>query len=141
VQLCGTLLGLQERRKNANDAGNAHEEAVIKRGILLAKCIGDALAWRVFNYDRVIIQLLGEHPKTGSLDDTVYDDMTMAKCILDERGSIVLVDDLTNVLRDADITDVSGTKCQVQGRKCCTPSGQNLRATRQKTSQHRNWTS
>lgn len=131
TQLCGTLLGLQERRQNAKDSDDAHEEAVIKRVILLAKRIGDAAAWRVFNYDRAIIQLLGEHPNTGSLDDTVYSDMATAKNILDKRGSIVLVNDLTNVLRYGDITEVFGTTYQIHECKSGTASRQSRRATRQ----------
>jgi len=68
--------------------------------------IADSVVWRALGYDRVLVQLLAEHPATGHLYDTAVDDLEIAREIIEQEEAIVLVNDLTTILRYGDLTTV-----------------------------------
>lgn len=104
---CAELLKeWQAKKKEFKRSKNQIGVAVVNRLILILKRIVDSLVWRVFKFDRVILQLLSEHPQTGHIDDTVIGDFTIAKQIIDDSGAFVFVNDLTTTLLHGDITIV-----------------------------------
>jgi hypothetical protein len=100
------LTQFQNKQSEFKTANNELGVAVTKRLILILKQIADSIVWRVLGYDRVLVQLLSEHPATGHLDDTVFNDIAQAKRIIEEKGAVVLVNDLTTILRHGDLTIV-----------------------------------
>lgn len=106
--------------------------AVTRQLILLLNQIADSMAWRALNYDRVLVQLLSEHQKTGHIDDTIHDDLRQAEKLVNDYGVIVLVNDLTTVLRHGDLTIITGSGFAIQETKHGKASAGNARAIRQK---------
>jgi hypothetical protein len=98
------LMHLQRKKAEFRKEGNQVGLAVVKRLTLILKRIADSIVWRALGYDRVAVQLLAEHSATGHLDDTVFGDLTLAWQIVEQEGAIVLVNDLTTILRHGDLT-------------------------------------
>jgi hypothetical protein len=91
------------------------------------------MAWRILGYDRVLIQLLSEHPKTGFVDETVIADFEMASQIINNGDTVVLVNDLTTILRHGDLTIVHPNKnIEIVEVKTGKGSRRSGRASRQK---------
>ena len=129
---CARLFSFQKLRELATQANNPVQLACANRLILLLKQIMDSVAWRVLGFDRVAVQLLAEHQQTGHLDETVLDDFQKARELVDQEGAIVLVNDLTHVLRHGDLTIIKGDQFEVMENKSGKASSQNRRATRQR---------
>jgi hypothetical protein len=131
VTACAYLLSLQETRAEAKSANDQVGTAVANRLILILKNMFDALAWRVLGYDRLMLQQMSEHSHTGYLDDTVRDDLTWAKLISDHEGAIVLVNDLTHILRHGDLLIIKDGKYSIVENKHGRATRRNQRAKRQ----------
>ncbi|WP_420629623.1 hypothetical protein [Candidatus Leptofilum sp.] len=139
-----TLLGLQaalgeiliewQERKTEFKKNKDHVRFVlVKRLILILKKIADALVWRAFRYDRVLIQLLSEHPQTGHLDESIKSDFEIAHQILSNSGDMVLINDLTSTLLHGDLTVIrSNGLIEIIENKSGRSSSRNTRAIRQK---------
>jgi hypothetical protein len=130
--LAEILLSFQEKKKEFENDNNKDGCAVMKRLILISKQIGDSIAWRYLNNDRVLIQLLSEHPATGYVDETVKGDFAIAQELIKQNGDIVLVNDITNVLRFGDLTIIKPTSFEVLETKYGKASSKNKRSRRQK---------
>jgi hypothetical protein len=126
------LMQFEEKKAEFSQEDNDLGVAVVKRLILILRQIADSLVWRVFGYDRVLVQLLSEHSKTGYLDDTVFPDIAIAQEISEQEDSIVLVNDLTTILRHADLTVVRKDGISVVETKYGKASRRSRRATRQR---------
>jgi len=92
----------------------------------------DALVWRLLDYNRTAVQILADHKPTGHLDDTFFDDLARAEQITREEHAIVLVNDLTNVLRYGDLTIFKDGKPFPLENKSGKASADSRRATRQR---------
>ena len=126
------LIHFQNKKAEFKQEGNELGLAVVKRLILILKQIADSIAWRVLGYDRVRVQLLAEHSKTGYLDDTVFNDFALAQHIVEQEGAIVLVNDLTTILRHGDITIINEGSYSILETKYGKASSQSGRAIRQR---------
>src|SRR5690606_13968862 len=63
--ICFFLDMYQAKKTEFRKSNDVEREALASRLILILKQIADSMVWRVFNYDRVLIQQLAEHPQTG----------------------------------------------------------------------------
>ncbi len=129
IELLNHFQGKKVEFKNEN---NELGVAVVDKLILLVKRILDSVIWRLFHFDRVLFQLFSEHPKTGFIDETVFDDFAIAQNIVEKSDSIVFLNDLTTVLRHADLTIIGENGVSVQETKHGKASRKNRRATRQR---------
>jgi hypothetical protein len=125
------LLEYQQKRREFKQQGKLVESVVAKRLALIVQQIVDSLVWRVLEADRVRVQLLAEHPRTGHLDNTVFSDFVQAKHVVEERGVVVLVNDLTTILRHADLTIVDENGLSLQENKSSASGGKGSRAHKQ----------
>lgn len=133
VGLAELFMHFQEKKTEFQKEDNKVGLAVVRRLILILKRIVDSIVWRVLGYDRVLLQLLSEHPGTGHLDDTVFGDLTLARQIVEEEGAIVLVNDLTTILRHGDLTIIDEDKgISVTETKYGKATGRDRRAIRQR---------
>lgn len=130
--LAVTLMDFQEKKAKFREEGNDLGTAVVKRLILISKQIADSLVWRVLGYDRVLVQLISEHSKTGYLDDTVFADFAIAKEIVEQEDATVLVNDLTTILRHGDLTIIGKDGIALMETKYGRASKRDRRATRQR---------
>ncbi len=126
------LIHFQDKKSEFKKDSNEIGAAVTKRLILILKQIADSVVWRILGYDRVLVQLLAEHPATGHLDDTVFNDIAVAKKIIEQEGVIVLVNDLTTILRHGDLTIIGAGKYSVLETKYGKATKRNVRAIRQR---------
>lgn len=125
------LLHFQNARAEAKSQNDQVNIAIADRLILLLKNIFDAVAWRVLGYDRLMLQQMTEHHTTGYLDDTIYDDVTYAKLITDQEGALVLVNDLTHILRYGDLLISKNGRYNIVENKSGRATARNRRAKRQ----------
>lgn len=98
------LMDWQDKQREFKHDDNQLGIAVVKRLILILQRIADSIAWRALSYDRVLVQLLAEHSKTGFLDETIFGDFEGARKITENGNAVVLVNDLTTILRHGDLT-------------------------------------
>ncbi|MCA9918458.1 MAG: hypothetical protein KC445_10930 [Anaerolineales bacterium] len=123
----------QKKKKEFKKEQNEIGLVVVKRLILILRKIADALVWRALNYDRVAIQLLAEHQKTGHIDESVMIDFEIARQIIEDSGALVLVNDLTSTLLHGDLTIIEpNRKISIIENKSGKSSRRNSRAIRQK---------
>ncbi|MFE4875102.1 hypothetical protein [Streptomyces sp. NPDC056682] len=87
------------------------ERWVTERVIRQLRAVGDALAWRVFSYDRRAIVALSRNDPPGPFWKKAglgYELGTLNE-IREQRGSFVLLHDLTSVVRIMDMTEVEAS--------------------------------
>lgn len=130
--LAEILLHFQEKKAEFKREDNELGIAVVKRLTLILNRIADALVWRILGYDRISIQLISEHSKTGSLNDTVFGDFAIAQRIVEQENAIVLVNDLTTILRHGDLTIIGKDGISLMENKYGKASKRDRRATRQR---------
>lgn len=130
--LAELLVQFQDKKAEFRQEDNDLGLAIVKRLILILNQIADSLVWRVLGYDRVLVQLISEHSKTGYLDDTVAGDFTIAQQIVEEEDAIVLVNDLTTILRHGDLTKIDKDGITLIETKYGKASKRDRRATRQR---------
>ncbi|MBN1136471.1 MAG: hypothetical protein JXM73_07790 [Anaerolineae bacterium] len=131
--LAEVLMQFQSKMTEFKQTGNHLGVAVAKRLTLITKQIADSLAWRVLGFDRILVQLLAEHAKTGALDNSLAGDFSVAQNIVEEQDAIVLVNDLTSILRHGDLTIIGEGDITLVETKYGRASKRNRRAKRQRT--------
>ncbi|MEV6117722.1 hypothetical protein AB0L59_35955 [Streptomyces sp. NPDC052109] len=84
------------------------ERQVAERVIRQLRAVGDALAWRVYNYDRRAIVALSRNTSPGPFVGKEGLDYELGKVveIKDRAGNFALLHDLTSVLRVLDVTEL-----------------------------------
>ncbi len=127
IQVSILLRAFQKLKAEAKRGNDQIELATTKRLIVILQQIMDALAWRVLEYDRAKILLMSDHHNTGHLDETILDDLIKAKRIVDNNNAIVLVNDLTNILRYGDLTIIQSGTIDIRENKSGNASGRNPR--------------
>ena len=80
------------------------------------RAVGDGLAWRLLQYDRRLIGILGDHPAAGPLLKTaggvkehergLNSEITAVNELWRRDGDVILLNSLTNCLRVGDVTVV-----------------------------------
>jgi hypothetical protein len=127
------LKSYQEKKREFERENSEVGVAVVKRLMKVLQDITDGIAWRSLRYDRLLVQQLAAKPKTGYLDDTFIDNVNLAaRIILGGSKSLVLINDLTRVLRHGDLTVIEDKNVKVIENKSGRASKDNRRATRQK---------
>lgn len=127
------LIEWQERKNEFKKNKDNVRFILVKRLILILKKIADALVWRAFRYDRVLIQLLSEHPQTGHLDESIKADFEIAHQIITSSEALVLINDLTSTLLHGDLTVIKASGLiEIVENKSGRGSSRNSRAIRQK---------
>jgi hypothetical protein len=132
--LAELLINWQQKQREFKNADDQLGVAVVRRLILILQRIADAIVWRSLGYDRVLIQLLSEHSKTGFLDNTIFSDFEKAQQITENDGAIVIINDLTTTLRHGDLTVIHPEKhniISIEENKLGKGSSQSGRAKRQ----------
>jgi len=132
IVLVELLLLFQTKQSEFKNENNEIGVAIAKHLILILKQIADSIVWRALGYDRVLIQLLAEHHSTGYLDDTVFSDFATAQQIVEQEGAIVIINDLTTILRHGDLTVIGKNQMSVLEIKYGKASANNCRAIRQR---------
>ena len=126
------LKSYQEKKREFERQDNKLGAAVAKRLIKVAQDIADGIVWRSLRYDRLLIQQLAAKSKTGYLDDTFIDNLDEAGRIVLEKEQIVIINDLTRILRYGDLTIIDGQSIGIFENKSGQASARNVRAKRQK---------
>lgn len=82
------------------------ERDVCERVVRQFKCVGDALAWRVFGFQRKHIIALCQNPSPGAFADKIGRAAELARVeqAYSEDGKFAILHDLTNCLRIGDVT-------------------------------------
>jgi hypothetical protein len=106
VDLAEILSSWQDKQREFRNGGDRLGIAVARRLSRVLKRIADSIAWRALGYNRLLIELLAEHPKTGFLQKSILSELETAGRLVQEEGATVLVNDLTTVLRYGDLTVV-----------------------------------
>jgi hypothetical protein len=132
AELIKLLVHFQNQKSEFKTENNKIGQAVVKRLILILKQIADSIVWRVLGYDRILVQLLAEHPPTGHLDKTVFYDFAKAGQIIEKEGAIVLINDLTTILRHGDLTIIGKNRYSLLETKYGKASSRNVHAIRQR---------
>src|SRR5690606_1008347 len=123
---------LEGKKSEFKRQGDHIRATIARRLALLAKQIADSIAWRLFEFDRTVVQRLSEHPQTGHLDQTVLADLDCARRIVENEDAIVLVNDLTTTLRYGDLTIFSGDQYSFKETKYGKASKRSKRSKRQR---------
>lgn len=123
---------LEGKKSEFKRQGDHIRATIARRLALLAKQIADSIAWRLFEFDRTVVQRLSEHPQTGHLDQTVLADLDCARRIVENEDAIVLVNDLTTTLRYGDLTIFSGDQYSFKETKYGKASRRSKRSKRQR---------
>lgn len=98
-------------RRLQDQLGAVEHRASIQRALLqILRMLGDALAWRVLQFDRTAIAVLGDGQRVGRLSSMEgrRRELETLRALWDERGTFAILNDVTNCLRRGDITSVSG---------------------------------
>ena len=114
AKLAGNALALQERRTEViraiteGDLGQREPLALVTKALFTIRGIADGIAWRAVDYNRLVIRQLSQHPSTGYLEaDSFASELTAAHQWVEQTGDVVVINDLTNCLRFADLTTVN----------------------------------
>ena len=76
----------------------------------ILKTIVDGMVWRNIGFDRPIMRLIASNRKTGFIDITepgFVGVLKIAKSIMWNRKSVVIINDLSNFLRVGDLTEIT----------------------------------
>lgn len=101
---------MTQLRKEAPSPEDMETQDVCKGLIYAIKQIADSIAWRLLNFDRVVIHELAFAPQTGHLQlQAVLSELERAASHIERYDSPVILNDLTNFLRCGDLTIVTET--------------------------------
>lgn len=131
--LLAEVLKLYQDEKRKLEKEKSELDAMLaKRLIKVVQDITDGIAWRTLRYNCLLVQRLASTHKTGYLEETFTKDFDVAAQIIGERGSLVVVNDLTRVLRYGDLTIVDDDRVYIYENKGGEASATDGRASRQK---------
>lgn len=77
---------------------------VAKRIEVIVRDIANGIAWRAVGFDRAYIEAQGTKHRGGNIDNTLALNLDEAKRIVKDKGVLVIVNDMTTVLRYGDLT-------------------------------------
>jgi hypothetical protein len=126
-QLFHSLLQYQRQKKE----NKKNEKVVYLYNTLIevTKSIADSVAWRALNYNRFLAELFTYHPQTGALDpQSSLVELEKARQILEEEGAIVILNDLTNFLRQGDLSVISNGNLRLIEVKAIEEEGKTKKA-------------
>ena len=130
--LVGSFWNLKEQKERLKQEKNQLGLGVAKRLINVLMQIADSIVWRSLKYDRILIQLMAEHSKTGEPDETIFKDFSIAEKIVNEEQVTVLINDLTTILRYGDLTVIGKENISLLETKYGKATARNTRAVRQR---------
>lgn len=143
-ELAENALTLQERRTELvraiaeGDAAQRESLALVTKTLFTIRGVADGMAWRVFDYDRLVIRQLSQHQATGYLQaDSFAAELAAARQWIDRTGDLVVINDLTNCLRFADLSAVSATAVTLREVKAGRGSAKSGHASRQRAAVER----
>lgn len=98
-----------ERGRPAREAPSGDwrvEQAVLDRADRQLRSVGDALAWRLFRFDRRVLLALSRNERPGPMinKDGLERELGEVQSLWEREGVFALLHDLTNSLRIADVT-------------------------------------
>jgi hypothetical protein len=97
----------KDELRRLQDRIAAHEDLDFRDAVLqhVARCVADGLVWRLLAADRRALTILGDGPLVGRLPDKTGFTAELAAIEAHERsGHLAIHNDLTNGLREADLT-------------------------------------
>ena len=83
----------------------------VRDGIIqhISRCLMDGLAWRVTSYDRALFTVMGDGERVGRLPDEAGAESERDRGqVIWDRGAFPIFNDLTNCLREGDLTVLHG---------------------------------
>jgi hypothetical protein len=126
-----------ERGKRTPEAPTGswdYELMVADRVCRQLRCVGDALAWRAFGFDRRPLIALASNELPGPMYDKIGlgHELGAAVEAWEQRGNFALLHDLTNTLRMGDLTEFTEEGPRVAEVKASHRSSSGGRASRQR---------
>jgi len=104
------LFELRSSFPDSQEIEGYERQIFINRSISrIVRNIADGIAWRVLDYDRPFLRMMAEVKKDpNSVDFQSYAKLSYdyALQVISQRGSTVLLNDITNFLRVGDVTEV-----------------------------------
>lgn len=122
----------QDEKRKLEKEKSELDIMLAKRLIKVVQDITDGIAWRALRYNGLLIQRLASKQKTGYLEKTFTKDFDVAAQIIEEHGCLVVVNDLTRVLRYGDLTIVDNDRVYICENKGGEASATDGRASRQR---------
>ncbi len=125
----------RQERGRPTPAGNwALELYVADRVARQLRCVGDAIAWRCYGFDRLpMIALSNNQPPSPLVGkEGLGYELGAAVESFEQRGNFTLLHDLTNTLRVGDITEFTPGGPRVGEIKASTAGASSQRAARQR---------
>jgi Holliday junction resolvase-like predicted endonuclease len=92
---------------NKNNIKYVKEEIFVNELVIRnLRDIADGIAWRFFEYNRGLLQYLGDKPEKGPFrtHEGLFNELRVWSEAFDSGKSVSLINDLTNVIRIGDIT-------------------------------------
>ena len=87
------------------------EQVALRNNVLLhvLRCIADGMVWRATGYDRALFSILGDGQRVGRFpaEEGAIHERSRAQQLWDE-GALPFFNDLTNCLREGDLTVLQG---------------------------------
>jgi hypothetical protein len=102
----------RENRAELTDGGQGDIEIrkvmmQARRGIRILRDVGDGMAWRALGYQRQVLRQLAAKNQTGAVElESAGVEFAAARAHADATGRIVVMADITNVLRYGDFIAV-----------------------------------
>jgi hypothetical protein len=106
-----------------------------RRGIRILRDVGDGMAWRALGYQRQALRQLADKNQTGGVElESATAEFAAARAHADSTGRIVVMSDITNVLRYGDFiaVDAEDEGVEVCEIKSGSSRSQSSRAPRQR---------
>lgn len=143
IELGVQILAFQDQRRefeteladaNAANKRGGLETAIahVRQGVRIVRAIGDAIAWRALDFDRAMVRQLSEKNPTGGLERESFTiEAETAMRDAESTGNTVVLNDVTNCLRFADLTEVGESSIELVEVKGGRGSARSGHATRQ----------
>jgi hypothetical protein len=130
-QLFNNIFRYQAEKKANID--NEYKVVMYNQLIAISRNIVDAIAWRVLNYDRFLIDIFESHGQTGALvEGSSHAELEKAKEIVGATGNFVILNDLTHFLKYGDLTIVSENDINILEVKNSPKNPESSRISRQR---------
>jgi hypothetical protein len=107
--------------------------AHVRQGVRIVRAVGDGIAWRALKFDRALIRQLSDKNPSGGITRKGFEvEVETAMRDAKSTGRIVVLNDVTNCLRFADLTEVGAGSWRLVEVTGGRPSSEGPRKTRQK---------
>lgn len=74
------------------------------------KQVMDGVAWRMLRFDRIALRQIAEHNPTGHISEGILEEIQKGGEIVNQSNHFVIINDLTNFLRQGDLTILTPDK-------------------------------